>query len=319
MRILITGASGLLGLNLALEAAQDHTVFGVANSHAFKTAPTAFQVIQADLLVPGAVESLLEQTRPDWVIHCAALANVDACEADPALASQLNTEIPRQLAQLCAQTRNGRTKSAVTRGGARLLHVSTDCVFDGQRGNYREEDAPSPLGVYARSKLEGEYAVAQANPQAIIARVNLFGCSPSGKRSLSEFFFNNLSAGKSVMGFTDVLFCPLLANDLARIMLEMLAKGLSGVYHTLSSECLSKYEFGLRLAERFGLDASLIQPTSVAQAGLKAARSPNLSLRTDKLAAALGHPLPNISTGLDGLYQLCQQGYPQFIQQLTSQ
>jgi dTDP-4-dehydrorhamnose reductase len=195
MRILITGASGLLGLNLALEAAQEHadeerpTVFGVANSHAFKVAPTTFQVIQMDLLAPGAVESLFEQTRPDWVIHCAALANVDACEADPALASQLNTELPRQLAQLCARTRSaGQTESTVTRGGARLLHVSTDCVFDGQRGNYREEDAPSPLGAYARSKLEGEIAVAQADPQAIIARANLFGWSPSGKRSLAEFF-----------------------------------------------------------------------------------------------------------------------------------
>jgi dTDP-4-dehydrorhamnose reductase len=120
------------------------------------------------------------------------------------------------------------------------------------------------------------------------------------------------------MGFTDVFFCPLLANDLAHILLEMLQKGLSGVYHTVSSECLSKYEFGVRLARRFGLDASLIQPTSVAQAGLKAARSPNLTLRTGKLTAALGHPLPSVSTGIEKFYQLYQQGYPQRIRQLFS-
>ncbi len=319
MRILITGASGLLGLNLALEAAKEHTVFGTANSHAFANAPTAFQVVQTDLLAPGAVESLLEQTRPDWVIHCAALANVDACEADPALASQLNTELPRQLAELCRPHTGQDARSSianVTRGGARFLHISTDCVFDGQRGAYSETDIPNPLGVYARTKLEGELAVMQANPQAIVARVNLFGWSPSGKRSLAEFFVNNLSAGKQVNGFTDVFFCPLLANDLAHVLIEMLEKDLSGIYHTVSSQCLSKYEFGLRLAQRFDLDAGLIQPASVMQGGLKAARSPNLSMRTDKLAAALGHSLPSVSTGIETFYQLYQQGYPQFIQGL---
>ena len=296
-RILITGASGLLGVNLALEAAQEHTVFGLANSHSLHT--DAFTVLTADLLAPGAIERLLDQTQPDWVIHCAALANLEACEADPERAAQLNTEVPRQLAR------------HVARGGARLLHVSTDAVFDGQRGNYREEDAPSPLGVYSRTKLAAEYAVAEAHPQAIIARVNLFGWSISGKRSLAEFFYNNLSTGKPVMGFTDVFFCPLLANDLAHVFLRMLEAGLSGLYHVVSPESSSKYDFGLRIAQRFGLDASLISPTSVQQAGLKAARSPNLTLRTFKLANALGQPIPTLSPGLERFYTLYQQGYPQ--------
>ena len=141
-RILITGASGLLGLNTALEAAGDYEVFGQVHSHPLYT--RTFQVIQADLLAPGAAERLLEQTRPDWVIHCAALANVDACETDPSLAAQTNIEVPRKLAQL------------VARGGARLLHVSTDAVFDGQQGDYTEDDAPNPLGVYAWTKLQAE-------------------------------------------------------------------------------------------------------------------------------------------------------------------
>ena len=85
MRILVTGASGLLGLNLALEAARQHTVFGTVNSNTLNT--NAFSVLQVDLLAPGAVERLLEQTQPEWVIHCAALANLDACEANPPLAT----------------------------------------------------------------------------------------------------------------------------------------------------------------------------------------------------------------------------------------
>ena len=303
-RILITGASGLLGLNLALEAARDHTVFGLVNSQRLMT--DAFNVIQGDLLAPGAVQRILDETRPDWVIHCAALANVDACESDPLQAQQLNTEIPRKLAH------------DVARSGARLLHVSTDAVFDGQRGDYREGDVPNPLSVYARTKLEAERAVAEVNPQALVARVNLFGWSLSGKRSLAEFFFNNLHAGKPVMGFTDVYFCPLLANDLAHILVNMLKEKLTGLYHVVSSECLNKYEFGVRLAQKFGLDATLIIPSSVEQSGLKAARSPRLTLRTDKLAHALGESTPDISTGLERLFWLYQQGYPQYLKQLAN-
>lgn len=303
-RILITGASGLLGLNTALEAAKEHDVFGLVNSQRLNTA--AFSTIQADLLVPGAIQRLLDVTQPDWVIHCAALANVDLCETNPQQAQQLNSEVPGKLAEY------------VARGGARLIHVSTDAVFDGQAGGYSEQDAPNPLGVYARSKLAGELAVAEANPQAIIARVNLFGWSLNGKRSLAEFFFNNLSAKKACMGFTDVCFCPMLANDLGMVFLKMLEAGLSGLYHTVGSQCLSKYEFGVQVARRFGFDESLVIPTSVQDSGLKATRSPNLILQTEKLVHALGEPLPNVSTGLEKFYTQYQQGYPQAIRQFAA-
>ncbi|MFH1633615.1 MAG: SDR family oxidoreductase [Chloroflexota bacterium] len=303
MRILITGASGLLGINLALEAAGQHTVFGVVNSRGLKT--EAFTVLQADLLEPGAVERVLDESQPDWVIHCAALANLEACEKHPALARELNTEVPRNLA---AQCRNG---------GARLLHVSTDAVFDGKRGGYTEDDSPNPLGVYSRTKLEAEHAVAEAYPEAIIARVNLFGWSLTGKRSLAEFFFYNLQAGKNLMGFTDVYFSPLLVNDIAHIFIKMLKKGLGGLYHVVSSESLSKYEFGVAIARKFGLDSELIAPRSVSDAGLEAVRSPNLTLKVDKLIHALGESPPGISPALERFYTLYQQGYPQFLGRLV--
>jgi dTDP-4-dehydrorhamnose reductase len=306
MRILVTGASGLLGLNLALEAAKDHQVFGVVHRNSLRT--QAFQVIEADLTpqaAPGAVERLLDQAQPDWVIHCAAQANVDACEADPVQAEQLNSLLPEKLA------------AYVARGGARLLHVSTDAVFDGARGEYSETDEPNPLSVYGHTKLDGERRVAVQDPSAIIARVNLFGWSLGGRRSLAEFFFNNLSAGARVMGFTDVYFCPLLVNDIAVVFLEMLSCGLKGLFHVVSSECLSKYEFGVRLAQTFKLDAGLIRPASVQEASLKAARSPMLTLRTEKLAAALGHPAPDTGSGIHRFYQLYQQGYPQMLRGLS--
>ena len=303
MRVLVTGASGLLGLNLALEAAKMHQVFGLVNRHPLKTED--FQVIQADLLIPGTAERILDQTQPDWVIHCAALALIDECEAHPEWARQINTEIPKKLA------------TYVDRGGARFLHVSTDAVFDGVRGDYSETDEPNPLSVYARTKLEAERAVAAANPGALIARVNLFGWSLTRQRSLGEFFYYNLKAGKRVMGFTDVYFCPLLANDLANLLMEMLSKQLSGLYHTVSRECLSKYEFGVAVARQFGFDEDLIQATSVTNSNLAAVRSPRLTLRTDKLTAALGKPPPSVAAGLKRFFLLDQQGYPERLARMT--
>jgi dTDP-4-dehydrorhamnose reductase len=177
------------------------------------------------------------------------------------------------------------------------------------KGNYTEADEPRPQNVYAQTKLDGERAVTAVNPDALIARVNLFGFSPSGRRSLAEFFLYNLMDGKQVNGFTDVFFCPMLVNDIAPIFFRMLGGGLAGLYHVFSSECLSKYDFGVRIAERFGLDAGLIAPVSVAAGGLAARRSPNLRMSVAKVAADLGEELPSVSGMLDHFRELYEGGW----------
>lgn len=302
MRILVTGASGLLGVNLAMEASREHEVIGVTNTLDLEGTP--FRCITAELMDTDAFSKVLDQVQPDWVIHCAALANLDECEDDPAFAEMMNSELPGVVAK-------------ATRGKARLVHISTDAVFDGTQGNYTEEDEPNPHNVYSRTKLAGEWAVMEANPDAMIARVNLFGWSLKGKRSLSEWFFYNMQAGKPVKGFTDVTFCPLLVNDIAGILLEMLDKNLSGLYHLVGSKCISKFDFGKSVAHTFGLDESLISPISVNDFGLKAVRSNNLCLNTDKLSHALGRSIPDYSTGLTRLSELYQQGYPQVLRRMV--
>ena len=299
MKLLITGASGLLGVNLAVEAMRAHEVIGVDRGK-LKSAP--FQVIQADLLEGSVINSIMDASQPDWLIHCAALANLEQCEEHPDHARILNTEIPGELANICAKK------------DIRFVHISTDSVFDGTKESiYLEEDEPSPPGVYSRTKLEGERAVQKANPQAIIARVNFYGWSLGARRSLGEFFVNNLREGKSVHGFSDVIFCPMLVNDTARLLLEMLQKGLSGLYHVVGAQAMSKYQFGLEVARTFGLSENLISPQSVENSSLTAKRSHNLWLSTHKLSTDLGHEIPPFSTGLAEFYTQFQQGYPQKI------
>ena len=299
MKLLITGASGLLGINLAIEAAREHEVVGVDRGK-LKSAP--FRVLNADLLQRGVIDSLLDEAQPDWLINCAAMANLEECEEYPDRARILNAEMPGELANACAK-RN-----------IKFIHLSTDAVFDGTKeGAYTEDDEPNPQGVYSKTKLDGERAAREANPQAIIARVNFFGWSLSNRRSLGEFFVNNLSEGRNVNGFTDVIFCPMWVNHLARTLIAMLEKNLHGLYHVVGAQAMSKYQFGVEVARKFGLRESLIEPKSVEGSGLTAPRSHNLWLSIHKLSTDLGREIPAFSTGLDGFYTQFQQGYPQKI------
>jgi dTDP-4-dehydrorhamnose reductase len=236
------------------------------------------------------------------LINCVALPDLDACEDNPDLARRLNTDLPVQLASACKSR------------GVTFAHISTDAVFDGEKdGFYTEEDKPNPLGIYARTKAESENAVLAENPNALVARVNFYGWSLSGKRSLAEFFYHNLTNNKSMSGFTDVRFCPMLVNHTARILIKMLQKNLSGMYHLVGPQAMSKYQFGIEIARRFGLKESHISPKSILSSSLTARRSHNLCLSTHKLSTALGESLPEFSTGLNEFYTQFEQGYPQKI------
>jgi dTDP-4-dehydrorhamnose reductase len=299
MKLLITGASGLLGINLAMETMREHEVYGVDRGK-LKSPP--FPVSKANFYNNRAFEPMLDSTQPDWVINCAALANLEECEKFPGQAKILNIGLPRDLATACAK-RN-----------IKFIHLSTDAVFDGTKeGSYSEEDVPAPQSIYAQTKLEGERAVQEANPQAIIARVNFFGWSLGGRRSLGEFFVNNLNEGNNVNGFTDVIFCPMWVNHLAQTLIAMLEKDLHGLYHVVGAQPMNKYQFGVEVARKFGLKESLIAPQSVEMSSLTAKRSHNLWLSVHKLSTDLGRLLPEFSTGLDGFYTQFQQGYPQKI------
>lgn len=302
MRVLVTGASGLLGINLAVETAKQYEVIGVINTQTLSRTP--FQLLTAELLAKDAFAEILDKVQPDWVIHCAALANLDECEDDPAFAELMNAILPGEIARVCYNK-------------TRLLHISTDAVFDGSRIDVTEDDEPNPLSVYGRTKLSGEWAVMEANPDAIIARVNLFGWSLKGKRSLAEWFFYNMQAGKAVKGFTDVCFKPMLANHLTQVLLDLLEANQSGIYHVVGANCISKYDFGLAIAQECNLDESLISPVSVIDFGLKAARANNLCLNTNKVEKVLHRSLPEFSTGVKQFFELYQQGYPQILRKMV--
>lgn len=300
-RFLVTGASGLLGLNMGFQVAEQVEMIGQVNRHALNHVP--FEQIAVDLADEGQTLRMLDAARPEVLIHCAAMANVDECEKQPQLAERVNAQVPGQLASLCRQR------------GIYMVHISTDAVFDGKNGPYSENDLPCPINQYALTKLAGEQEVLRQNPDASVLRVNFFGWSLSGKRSLAEWFVQTLQSGKSVQGFTDVQFCPMMVNDLVDVILDTVRYKLKGIYHAVGRDAMTKYAFGVEIARRFGLDSSLITPVSWKDGDLTAVRSPDLRLDTEKLTRALGRPLPGWQEGLDRFYQQASKGYPQQLMQ----
>lgn len=294
-RLLVTGVSGLLGINLALEAvSQGFDVVGWTNSRTLKNTPFQQETVSLEEL--EKLPDSLRNTRADAVVHCAAIANLDVAEQNPQLADVVNAQAPGILAETAREM------------GIPFVQISTDSVFDGRKGNYSETDQPNPQNTYAQSKLAGEMAVRQAYPNALIARVVFYGWSISGKRSLAEFFFNNLSQGKQCNGFTDSIFSPLYVRDLADLLLEGFSKQLTGTYHFFSRQSLSKYDFGVAVAKRFGFDEKLITPVQTSQGNLLTQRSLNLSANPAKLSEALGHELPAATEGIERLFDDYQKG-----------
>jgi dTDP-4-dehydrorhamnose reductase len=294
--ILVTGASGLLGANLIMVALQEGLeVAGLYHTHPVHIPGAALYA--ADVTNKSAVERIFADLGPSSVIHCAAASNVDWCEAHPDAAREVNVTASAAIAKITAE-RN-----------ARLLYVSTDSVFDGRRGHYSEGDNPAPVNVYAQSKLQGEREVLRCHPFAAAARINFYGWNAQNKQSLAEWIVEQLAAGNGVPGFTDTIFNPILANDLAQILLAMVHRDLTGLYHVSGSEAVSKFEFARRVALTFGFDPAKIIPTEITKSKLKAPRPRNTSLNTGKICAALGVSMPDVDSGLRRFAQLRSEGY----------
>jgi len=292
----VTGASGLLGANLVFEwSRQDLDVVAMANIHTVSI--PGVKALRCDLLDAKHTQEIVRSMNPGWIIHCAAATNVEWCERNVDECFRINAAASGLLA---------RTARSV---GARFVYISTDSVFSGERGGHTESDTATPLNVYARSKLAGEQAVGQELPTSLIVRTNIYGWNMQPKESLAEWMLGRLQRHSTFSGFADVIFAPLLVNDLADCLREMMTSDLEGLFHVAGGEACSKYEFGCRLARVFELDSTLVQRSSIRDSKLLAPRPLNTSLNTSKIAEALGRSMPAVEAGLERFKTLSENGF----------
>lgn len=273
-RLLITGGSGLLALNWACAMRDSWRV--VLGTHRHSVRLDGVESRPLDLDDAGRLGRQFAELAPDLVVHAAALTSVDECEADPAQARCVNAGLARNVAEAAAAR------------DLRLVHISTDHLFAGDRSNYREDDAPAPLNEYARSKLLGEDWVRQAHPQALVLRTNFYGWGHARRQSFSDWILQSLRAGREITLFDDVFFTPLLADALASAAHRLLERSAAGLFNLAGDERVSKYDFGMRLARVFGLPEAPIRRGSVAEAGLQASRPRDMSLDSGRAQALLG-------------------------------
>ena len=273
-RVWVTGAGGLIGHQLIATA--PGSVPGV----------TAIPLVRAQLELTdrAAVADRFRADRPAAIIHSAALSRSPACQADPALARQLNVEVTRQLAELAMEIP--------------FVLLSTDLVFDGRQGNYAEDDAVGPLSVYAETKVAAE-EIARAHPCHLIVRTSLnYGTSPTGDRSFAEELAHAWRAGRTTPLFDDEFRCPIAAIETARAIWGVLRQGVVGTFHVAGRERLSRWQIGQLVAARHPELKALIVTSSL-KTFQGAPRPADVSLDCTKAERALGHPLPKFTEWLE--------------------
>ena len=231
-KVLIVGASGTLGSSwLAhLSRSSEHT----AIAHCLSRAIDWFdgQKIVLDLVNPGAVKKLIDQTNPELVINACGATNVDLCEDRPSWGYALNDTLPRLLAQQCAAH------------GCRLVHISTDHLFGCGSGPFIESDRPSPINTYGKSKYAGEEAVLEEAPESLIIRTNFFAPPRDGENTFSSWLMSGFEKNESRNLFHDVYFTPIFVNTLISHVHALLELDCAGLIHVGGPEQLSKFDFG---------------------------------------------------------------------------
>ena len=295
-RILITGANGLLGQALVAQLSQfpEYDVLATGRDKAPRFAGSSCGYAPLDISEPAATRRLFQDFAPSVVINCAAMTQVDRCEEEQAACWRVNAQAVKSLARQCRRV------------NARLIQVSTDFIFNGKEGPYREDDLPDPVNYYGKAKLAAENAVREAGLErwAIARTVLVYGTAAGMKRSnIALWVIEELSKGNDIHVVTDQWRTPTYVVDLAAGIERLVRYDKNGVFHLSGREMLSVHEFAHKVAGVFGLDASLIHPTDKSRFHQPAPRPPRTGFLILKAETELGYRPRPLSQALCHLKQ----------------
>jgi dTDP-4-dehydrorhamnose reductase len=268
LKIFATGGSGLLGAELVkLSLQAGHDVYSGFHEHP----PLAGKPVQLDLTELEQIDTIVEQSQPDIIIHTAALSDVDLCEEKPDLANIVNGEA------------TGRIGEAAAKRGIYVVHVSTDYVFDGIAGSYREDDRPNPVNNYGKSKLLGEELLRRSGANYSIGRSSvIYGWGRRSRPNFATWVLDKLLSNHTVKVVKDQVVSPTLNSNLAEMILDLAEKRIEGMFHLAGSSSIDRYTFALQIAGIFRLDSSLVKPVLARSLEWKAKRPANSSLNVEK-------------------------------------
>jgi dTDP-4-dehydrorhamnose reductase len=272
VKILVTGASGLVGRELCYVAEKEgHKVYSAYH----KVKPEFGEAIELDITSRESVRKAVLAIRPDCIVHLAALTDVDRCEIEKEEARRINA----YSTELIAKEANAQSTF--------LIYVSTDYVFDGKKGLYGEEDNPEPINYYATTKLMGEHSVRDFAAEWCIARTSTpFGRHPN-RISFPQFVIERLSKGQEIKVVEDQYTSPTSTNNLAHMLLEIAKRRINGYVHVSGATRISRLELALLVAERRGLGKESITAVPMDSMGWRAKRPRDSSLSVKKATSLL--------------------------------
>ncbi|HNR74635.1 MAG: dTDP-4-dehydrorhamnose reductase [Bacteroidetes bacterium OLB12] len=289
MRILITGANGLLGYKLVQLLASQVGIITLATARK-KPAdlPAAVQFVELDITNKPQTIEVIASAKPDVVIHAAAMTQVDQCETERDKCWNANVNGVAHIITACAQT------------NAHLVHVSTDFIFDGTHGPLDETAIPNPVNYYGESKLAGEKLIQQSKISwAILRTVLVYGVTPDMSRSnIVLWVKKSLEEGKTIHVVNDQWRTPTLAEDLAMGCYLAASKKAKGIYHISGSEMVTPFDIAVATARFFNLDASLINPANSTTFTQPARRPPKTGFIITKAQRELGYKPHTFTEGL---------------------
>lgn len=302
--LLITGISGLLGNNLACYFRDKYEVSGTYNSH--DVTIEGVYTHKCDCGNSDDIRNQISADKPDIIIHCASLTNIEECEVNKEYTEKINVGATRTISE-AADTHD-----------IKLIYISSDSVYDGVKGHFSENDKINPQNYYGLSKYLGELEALKV-PDALVLRTNIFGWNIQEKTSLGEWVLKSLRERKSINGFKDAIFSSIYTFELARVIDIAIVKNLSGTFNCGASDCCSKHEFAVKIAELFDFDKSLIIPISIDDYDFKARRGKNLSLNVNGIQQALNYRLPSIECSIDSFYRDFKIGLPDEIRKTNTE
>jgi dTDP-4-dehydrorhamnose reductase len=290
MKILITGSNGLLGQKLVELLSQKPDIQLFATSKGKNRIPftEGYEYLEMDITNAEQVAEVIEKTRPDAIIHTAAMTNADQCENEKDLCWEMNVKATESLIE------------ASEKHQIFFCYLSTDFVFDGESGPYHEEDLPSPVSFYGWSKYAGEEVVKRAKcPWSIVRTVLVYGITHDMSRSnIILWVKKSLEAKQNIKVVTDQFRTPTLAEDLAMGCYLVVNKKAQGIFHISGKDFLTPFEMAIKTADFFDLDKSFITPVNADTFTQPAKRPPRTGFILDKAVSVLGYNPVSFEEGI---------------------
>jgi dTDP-4-dehydrorhamnose reductase len=297
-KVLIVGANGLVGQKLVQRFAAVDQLLGLDVHDDFHMRGRSnASYIKLDFSNYNQTKEVLHEFRPELIINAAGLTNVDACEEDPDGSLRANVTGPLYLAELAR------------RYNSHFVHISSDYVFDGQNGPYRESDPTAPLSVYGQHKLESEKAVQGTGCRYTILRaIVIFGHAIAVKANFALWLIDRLKNGKQLHLVTDQWGNTTMAEDVAEAIYLASDKEVQGLYHVGNPRFHSRYDFALEIAAHFALDRELINPVLTSELNQKAVRPLRSGLIYEAAAGAFGFAPMELPESFAKLKQQVENG-----------